>query len=71
MKERWNPEYDERVWFVTIDDVDNEVRPTRWYNYSARCKRLYESGNCFKTKEQAEAALEKIKKVLLEAHNED
>ena len=58
------------VTIVTIDDVDNEALPTRWFD-DATDKRMYESGNCFQTREQAEAALEKIKAVLMEVHDDN
>ena len=69
MTTRWKPEWDEIYWFVTVDDGDNEALPTRWFN-DVEDTKMHESGNCFKTKEQAELALERIKKVLMEAHDD-
>ena len=69
MTTRWKPEYANRYWYITVDEIDADVSPTIWTDETID-RRLYGYGNCFKTREQAEEALEKIKQVLLEAHDE-
>lgn len=65
MSTRWKPEIDDRYWYVS-EEIDLRQR-----YYSTRYDvRIAELGNCFKTREQAEAALEKIKQILKEAHDE-
>ena len=63
---RWEPELFEAYWYVY-----NFVRVSTslWMNDRGD-NRLYDTGNCFKTKEQAEMALEKIKQVLMGVHDE-
>ena len=62
MKEkRWKPEDGEKFWFITsqlvaIDD--------KWHNLDSDF-RYFDRGNCFKTEEEAEAAAEKVKALLL------
>ena len=57
---RWNPKFDEAYWVVTTSgDVDFFI----WREDSTD-KKLFNFGNCFKTKEEAKIMAEKIKKLL-------
>ncbi len=67
MNERWMPEYGDTFWYVSefaevcgTTWVDDEIDPV-----------FYESGNCFRTAEEAEAAAEKVKALLLSLHDKD
>ena len=64
MSERWKPEHGEDYYCVAAIGVV--------YGYVWRDDSLdslhYESGNCFKTKTEAEAAAEKFKSLLLSLH---
>ena len=53
----WKPEYDEKYYYI---DVDGECYLVSW-NDSDINNNLYTIGNCFKTKEEAEFAVEKQK----------
>ena len=69
MTTRWKPKMGEDYWHVFIGLAYGSTCPVMWYDDDID-KNAHAFGNCFKTREQAEAALEKIKQVLLEAHNE-
>mgnify|MGYP001358279177 CR=1 FL=1 len=60
VKVKWEPKIDKRYYWI------NKHLEIDWYTWEGdRCDRkLLESGNCFKTKEDAEEKLEKIKEVL-------
>ena len=67
----WKPEYDEKYYYI---DVDGECYLVSW-NDSDINDSLYTIGNCFKTKEEAEFAVEKLKvttklKRFAQEHNE-
>ena len=66
MSTRWKPSFGDRYWTVSIEGY---AHPTQWYD-DGFDNNVHAFGNCFKTREQAEVALEKIKKVLLEVHDE-
>ena len=70
MTTRWKPTSGERYWTICIEPADGYVSPVRWYDESFD-KNVHTFGNCFKTREQAEIVLERIKNVLLEAHDEN
>ena len=70
MNTRWKPSSGERYWTVSIEPAEGYVCPARWYDESFD-NNVYAFGNCFETREQAEVALEKIKAVLMEGHDED
>ena len=53
----WKPKYDEKYYYI---DVDGECYLVSW-NDSDINNNLYTIGNCFKTKEEAEFAVEKQK----------
>lgn len=64
MTERWKPEFDEMYWNILADGEvilfcwrDDEIDRT-YFNF----------GNCFRTEEEAEAAAEKVKDLLLDLH---
>ena len=67
----WKPKYDEKYYYI---DVDGECYLVSW-NDSDINNNLYTIGNCFKTKEEAEFAVEKLKvttklKRFAQEHNE-
>ena len=70
MSTRWKPSAGERYWTVSLEPADGYEYPARWYDEDFD-KNVHAFGNCFKTREQAEVALEKIKKVLLEEHDDN
>lgn len=70
MSTRWKPSSGERYWTVSLESVDGYVYPARWYDEGFD-KTVHAFGNCFKTIEQAEDTLEKIKNVLLEGHDDN
>ena len=57
---KWKPEYREH--FYCINWMGTVVETT-WYDIQDE-ETCYEFGNCFKTKEEAEAARDKIKELL-------
>ena len=64
--ERWKPEKGEEYWF--IDLIGDLVR--HFWNDRFSENFMWTNGNCFKTREQAEQAREKMKEVLLTFHND-
>lgn len=60
IKRRWKPKANEKYW-VVIPGVD--VRSFTW-NGDSSDNSWFNFGNCFRTKEEAEAMAEKIKKLL-------
>ena len=63
-KLRWKPMKDTKYFHIVIAKGEMKVNTYLWENDNID-KNLYELGNCFKTKEEAEAKLEQIKKLLL------
>lgn len=60
--ERWKPEYEGQYYFI---DDRGTIITSMWNKYGERKDNLrYEFGNCFRTKEEAEAAKYKIKEML-------
>ena len=57
MPKAWMPERLGAYWFI---DRDGDVSRDSWWGMTSDWL-LYHSGNCFKTKEQAEANIEKFK----------
>lgn len=60
---RWKPEYNEPFYFVGI--IGKTVKE-RWYsidNVRTCCNDLYDIGNCFRTRKEAEKVAEEIKDV--------
>lgn len=57
---KWKPKYKERYYRM---DWHGKVVDDTWYGTRDE-KICYEFGNCFRTKEEAEAARDKIQKVL-------
>ena len=70
MSTSWKPALLDRYWTISIEPADGYVYPARWWD-DGFDKNVHSFGNCFQTREQAEAGLEKIKKVLLEAHDDN
>lgn len=64
-KLRWKPKKGEQYFYIRLGMCYNDVESIVWID-NAIDIHLYESGNCFRTEKQAEAKLEKIKKLLLE-----
>ena len=57
---KWKPEYDENYYRITwIGEVAEDI----WYG-SRNDESGYKFGNCFRTKEEAEVARDKIKEIL-------
>lgn len=63
-KLRWKPQYNETYYSISAYSIPH-VFSTRWIN-DLIDRNCYESNNCFKTEEEAEAKLEQFKKLLLE-----
>ena len=63
MSERWKPERDDIYWFFNGLNVNS----FRWCGDSVDVG-FFESGNCFKTEAEAQAAAEKAKALLLSLH---
>ena len=64
-KLRWKPK-DGEYYFTIVTSMGNlKIHHYMWTNDHSD-KTIYKIGNCFKTKEEAEAKLEQIKKLLLE-----
>lgn len=64
MNERWKPKYGEEYWVV----ICGAVIVSTWRSDYVDNYR-WGLGNCFKTKEEAEAAAEKVKALLLSLHD--
>lgn len=64
MTERWKPETNEMYWFIP---KDGEVIPFCWCDDEID-RTCFNFGNCFRTEEEAEAAAEKVKDLLLDLH---
>lgn len=64
-KLKWKPIKDVRYFHIIITGGTIQVDDYRWAGDGID-EHLYDMGNCFKTKEEAEAKLEQIKKLLLE-----
>ncbi|MCZ2807940.1 MAG: DUF3310 domain-containing protein [Candidatus Bathyarchaeota archaeon] len=64
MTERWKPEDREKFWFIDRDGNANFHMRTEWDSDNDK----YDFGNCFQSKEEAEAAAEKVKALLLSLH---
>jgi hypothetical protein len=65
MSKRWKPKYGETFWYVS--EV-LEAEGTTWEDDAIDLE-FYKSGNCFYTVEEAEAAAEKVKVLLLSLHD--
>jgi hypothetical protein len=62
---KWKPNHGEMYWYIPHC---GDIASTIWSNYCDLDADLFAMGNCFKTKEEAEFALEKYK-VYLELKN--
>lgn len=60
---RWKPEKYNRYFYIVISGSATKINNCLWEDDKVD-KNMYELGNCFKTKEEAEAKLEEIKKIL-------
>ena len=67
MNERWKPMKGETYWVVGRDAT---VHKFKWSSDGYDSDN-YDIGNCFKTKEEAQAAAEKVKTLLLSLHDND
>ena len=66
MSERWKPEVGEMYYYF---DSEFDVLPNSYVGDSAS-EKLMSIGNCFRTREEATAAVEKFKALLLSLHEE-
>lgn len=64
-KYKWKPTVETSYFYVFIAGGTMTVDRYTWHNDGID-NNLYDAGNCFKTKEEAEIKLAKIKKLLLE-----
>lgn len=64
-KLRWKPIKNTRYFYILITEGIGIVDDYVWMDDNVD-RNFYELGNCFKTREEAEAKLEKIKKLFLE-----
>lgn len=62
-KFRWKPLRGENYFYIVLTAVNIEISSFVCHNDSVD-QRAYETHNCFKTKEEAEAKLEQIKQIL-------
>ena len=62
IEEQWKPEAGEKYFFIS--DI-MEVNETTFVNVSRLDNVKYSLGNCFRTRESAEAKLKEIKEILL------
>lgn len=69
MSARWRPEIGDSYWYIDMLVGHIYVETKEMWSDSKQDERRISAGNCFKTKEQAEEVLEKIKKVLMEVHD--
>lgn len=67
MTEKWKPKICEQYWFI---DRDGDVRYHLWTEWDSDNDK-YDFGNCFRTQEEAEAAAEKVKALLLSLHEQE
>ena len=63
VKERWLPSYGSKYWYIGINDGLFFVSDFHWGNDDVDFTNR-ETGNCFKTKEIAKSAADKIKQLL-------
>ena len=61
-KYRWKPQYNDTYYYISVYSIPH-VFSAHWIN-DLIDRDCYESNNCFKTKEEAEAKLKRIKKIL-------
>lgn len=57
---RWKPEYGGQYYYI---DIDGHITTYKWYDFQDNVQ-CYKFGNCFRTKEEAEATRDKIKEIL-------
>ncbi len=55
----WKPKDFEEYWVVDIDLDCCHVGTDVYYSWCAACVNFYKIGNCYKTKEEAEANIDK------------
>jgi hypothetical protein len=67
MAERWKPNNGEKYFYVNLQY--GEPRRDTWLNADLDENR-WENGDCFKTKQEAEYAANKVKDLLLSLHPE-
>ena len=70
MPTRWKPAYGEQYWNIVLG-IKGIAIDWSCSAESSIDKRLYGYGNCFKTRKQAEVAIEKIKQVLMENREQE
>lgn len=66
MDNRWKPENGQSYWVINI--TPNRISKCTWQDdYSDNV--LYDSGNCFKLKDEARDALELVERVIINWHS--
>lgn len=56
----WKPKYGEEYWFVEIlTDEDGYVGSEEYFDECSVCVNYYKIGNCYRTKKEAEANIDK------------
>lgn len=63
VKERWQPSYGCKYWYIGINDGQFFIADFHWGNDDVDFVN-HDIGNCFKTKEEAQSAADKIKAFL-------
>ena len=58
------PKEGERYWYIEFHLSSFEVGSNQWYKENIYAQKDYKTGNCFKTKKQAQEKLTQIKKLL-------
>lgn len=69
MSTRWKPEIGDSYWSIRVRSGGAYVVEFAWIA-DVTDSINYADGNCFKTKKKAKEALEKVKQVLMEVHDE-
>ena len=64
-KYRWKPSHREYYYYIDLFPIDTPIKKHCYVDDNID-REYYKTNNCFKTKEEAEAKLEKIKRLLLE-----
>ncbi len=60
---KWKPKYLEKYWWIYLGS-QLRICSNEWDGTSQGCKNLYDLGNCFRTRKEAEQVARKIKKLL-------
>lgn len=69
VKELWKPKVGESYWIIELYPIIGAFQVTS-DGFINKDEKLYNFGNCFRTEEEAEKALEKVKETLLNFQKE-